>query len=50
MLRYTVKRLIIGVITVFLLITITFLLVKAIPGNPFNDPRVPEDVRQKQYE
>ena len=50
MLRYIVKRLVIGVVTIFLLITITFLLVKAIPGNPFNDPRVPEDVRQKQYE
>ena len=50
MLRYTAKRLVIGVLTIFLLITITFLLVKAIPGNPFNDPRVPENVRQKQFE
>ena len=50
MLRYTVKRAVIGIITIFLLVTITFLLVKAIPGNPFNDPRVPDEVRQKQYE
>ena len=35
MLRYIVKRLAVGVVTLFLLETITFFLMHVIPGSPF---------------
>lgn len=35
MLKYTLKRVLSGVITIFILITITFFLMRAIPGSPF---------------
>jgi oligopeptide transport system permease protein len=36
MYRYIGKRLVMGVITLFILATITFFMMKAIPGNPFS--------------
>lgn len=35
MLRYTVKRLLTGLLSVFVLVTVTFFLVRVIPGSPF---------------
>ena len=35
MLRYIAKRLAVGVVTLFLLATITFFLMHIIPGSPF---------------
>ena len=35
MLKYLLKRILSAVITLFFIITITFFLMKAIPGNPF---------------
>lgn len=36
MFKYTVKRALFGALTLFILATITFFLMKSIPGNPFN--------------
>ena len=35
MIKYTLKRLLLGFITLFVLATVTFFLMKAIPGSPF---------------
>lgn len=40
MLKYILKRLAIGVITLFLLITITFFLTRLMPGNPFSSDNI----------
>lgn len=42
MLRYTVKRLLYMVISLFIIITITFFLMKLMPGSPFNDQKLSE--------
>jgi oligopeptide transport system permease protein len=39
MFRYILKRLVISLITIWILATITFFLAKAIPGNPFMDEK-----------
>ena len=41
MLKYFLKRIVSSVITIFMIITITFFLMKAIPGNPFADEKMP---------
>lgn len=40
MLRYTFKRILIGVLSVLVLATVTFFLVRAIPGSPFQSGNV----------
>lgn len=35
MVRYIIKRLFIGVVTIWALITITFFLIRIMPGSPF---------------
>lgn len=49
MLKYTAKRLIIGVITLLVLATITFFLMKIIPGSPFGGElaQLSPEVREK---
>lgn len=47
MLKYIVKRVIMGIVTIWLIITLTFFLMHAIPGNPFaREGRMPENVYQ----
>ena len=41
MLRYVLKRIFSAVITIFFVITITFFLMKAIPGDPFTAEKMP---------
>lgn len=41
MLKYILKRILSAVITIFFIITITFFLMKAIPGNPFAAEKMP---------
>jgi len=36
MLKYTMKRILVGILTMFILATITFFMMKIIPGNPFS--------------
>lgn len=42
MLRYTLKRLLYMVISLFIIVTITFFLMKLMPGSPFNDEKLSE--------
>ena len=35
MLRYTLKRILTGILSLFVLATVTFFLVRMIPGSPF---------------
>jgi oligopeptide transport system permease protein len=48
MIRYTVKRVGIAFLTVFMLATITFFLLKVLPGDPFLNPKVPKAVQERQ--
>ncbi len=36
MFKYTMKRILVGILTMFILATITFFMMKIIPGNPFS--------------
>ncbi|EHT3480226.1 ABC transporter permease [Staphylococcus pseudintermedius] len=42
MLRYTLKRLLYMVISLFIIVTITFFLMKLMPGSPFNHEKLSE--------
>jgi oligopeptide transport system permease protein len=46
LLRYILKRLLYAFITVWVIATLTFLLMKALPGDPFNDPKLKPEVKQ----
>ncbi len=52
MVRYTIKRLAVGAVTLFLLATITFFLMHMIPGSPFagETTKLPVKVLDKLYE
>lgn len=39
MLSYVLKRLLLGVLSIFIIITITFFIMHAIPGGPFNSEK-----------
>lgn len=47
MVRYIFTRIGYMIITLFIIILLSFLLMKALPGSPFNDERLPET--QKSY-
>ena len=44
MLRYTCKRILTGILSLFVLVTVTFFLVRLIPGSPFRQGGVSEQV------
>ena len=46
MIRYLCKKILILLASLFLVITGTFFLMKAIPGDPFMDEKIPEEVLQ----
>lgn len=46
MLKYTINRILLMVLTVFLVLTILFLLIELMPGSPFNDPKITETQRE----
>lgn len=48
MAKYIIKRLFISLLTIFVLITATFFLMKLLPGNPFMNDKVPEEIQQQQ--
>lgn len=52
MLRYIIKRLAVGLVTLFLLATVTFFLMHIIPGSPFagDTSKLPVKVVEKLYE
>lgn len=47
MLYYISKRIFVSLVTIFVLITMTFFLLKMIPDGLFNDPKLSEEARQK---
>ena len=47
MLRYAVRRLITSVLTLFLMITLTFFLMQLVPGGPFLGENVKKDVVER---
>ena len=48
MAKYIIKRLFISLLTIFVLVTATFFLMKLLPGNPFMNDKVPEEIQQQQ--
>ncbi len=46
MLKYITKRIFYAILTLFVIATITFFLMKALPGNPFHDPKLKPEVKQ----
>lgn len=46
MLRYVIQRLVYGFITLFLVVSFTFLLLQFMPGSPFNDEKLTKDQLQ----
>lgn len=48
MVKYILKRVGIALLTIYLLITLTFFLVKLLPGDPFLDDRVPAQIQAMQ--
>lgn len=50
MLKYTIKRIILSILTIFVLCTVVFFAIKFIPGDPFSGPEYTEEVRQQLHE
>ena len=50
MAKYILKRALAAIVTLFVLITVVFFLVRLIPGDPFNDPKLTDSVRENLYE
>lgn len=46
--KYIAKRILISIGTVFVLATLTFFMVKLLPGDPFLDPKIPAAIQEKQ--
>jgi len=47
MLRYTLNRLFVAFVAIFVLATLTFFLMRLVPGDPFAGPRVPIEVKER---
>ena len=47
MLRYLVSRLLIAIVAIFVLVTLTFFLLRAIPGDPLAAPRLTQEVKER---
>jgi oligopeptide transport system permease protein len=50
MLRYAIRRLVTSVITLFLVMSLTFFLMQAVPGGPFLGENVNPEVSQRLLE
>ncbi len=50
MIKYLAKKVLIAIVTIFILITLVFLLVRLLPGDPFQDEKVPESIQLKMKE
>ncbi|MCD8023023.1 MAG: ABC transporter permease, partial [Lachnospiraceae bacterium] len=48
MIKYILKKVGIALLTVFVLATLTFFLVKLLPGDPFLNETIPEAVQENQ--
>jgi oligopeptide transport system permease protein len=47
MIKYIVRRILIGIVTLFVLITVTFFLTRLMPGNPFEGENIPTSMLEK---
>ena len=48
MLRYTIKRTLMSILTIWVIVTITFFLMHSIPGDPFTDQKkIPAEIMEK---
>lgn len=47
MLKYVIKRLLIALLAIFILATITFFLLRLVPGDPFSGPRIAPEIRDR---
>jgi oligopeptide transport system permease protein len=45
MLRYTARRLVIAVFTLFIIATVTFFIMQLLPGTPFNDEKLSDEAK-----
>ena len=50
MLKYTLSRILIALLTLWVLVTATFFLVKLLPGDPFMNDKVPAAIQERQRE
>ena len=50
MLKYIIKRIILSILTIFVLCTVVFFAIKFIPGDPFSGPEYTEEVRPQLHE
>ena len=47
MLAYVLRRLVIALVAIFILATITFFLLRLVPGDPFAGPRITTEVKER---
>jgi oligopeptide transport system permease protein len=50
MVRYVARRIVYMFIALFIIVSITFFISKALPGDPFSDPKLTPQVREQLYE
>ncbi len=50
MLKYTLKRILIAILTLLILISAVFVMIRLLPGDPFSDPKVPAATQEKMRE
>jgi oligopeptide transport system permease protein len=50
MIRYVARRLVYMVAALFIIVSVTFFISKALPGNPWADPKLTPEVREQLYE
>ncbi len=50
MIRYVARRIVYMVAALFIIVSVTFFISKALPGDPFNNPKLSPEVRQQLYE
>ncbi|MCD2491162.1 ABC transporter permease [Lacrimispora sp. NSJ-141] len=47
MVKYIVKKICVAFLTIFILVSVVFLMIRLLPGDPFNDVKVPKATQEK---
>ena len=50
MIRYVARRIVYMFVALFIIVSITFFISKALPGDPFSDPKLTPRIREQLYE
>src|SRR5918997_6788532 len=50
MIRYVARRLVYMLAALFIIVSVTFFISKAVPGTPFADPKLSPQVREQMFE